>query len=153
MIKSMKNDDEQQSKLEELTNDLQRIRADFENYRKRMEIEKQTYVDSAKAATILKLLPVIDNIDRAISHVPEELAANKWAQGVVSLGRSLDKSLDELGLTRINADKNVPFNPELHEAISVEDEGGDHEVVAEELRAGYKLGDNVVRPSMVRVRK
>ncbi|HSE29291.1 MAG TPA: nucleotide exchange factor GrpE [Candidatus Saccharimonadales bacterium] len=141
------------SQIQELTNDLQRVRADFENYRKRMEIEKLTYADAAKAATVLKLLPVIDNIDRAVAHIPAELTNNKWAQGVVGLNKNLEKSLDELGLTRINAEVGVDFNPELHEAISMEDEGGDHEVIAEELRPGYKLGENVIRPSMVRVKK
>jgi molecular chaperone GrpE len=152
-MKLNKKEQELQEKIDELTADLQRVRADFENYRKRMEIEKFTYADSAKAATILKLLPVIDIIGRAVAHVPAELADNKWAQGVIGLSKNLDKSLDELGLSKINATVGIDFNPELHEAISMEDEGGDHEVIAEELRPGYRLGENVIRPSMVRVKK
>lgn len=139
--------------IDELTADLQRVRADFENYRKRMEIEKLTYADAAKAATVLKLLPVIDTIERAITHVPAELAEDKWAQGVVGLGKNLEKSLNELGLTRINAEVGVDFDPQLHEGVSMEDEGGEHEVIAEELRPGYMLGENVIRPSMVRVKR
>lgn len=152
-MKLNKQEPDMHEKVDELTADLQRVRADFENYRKRMEIEKLTYADAAKAATVLKLLPVIDTIERAVAHVPAELANDKWAQGVVGLSKNLDKSLDELGLSRINAEVGVDFNPELHEAISMEEEGGDHEVIAEELRPGYKLGDNVIRPSMVRVKK
>lgn len=152
-MKLNKQEPDMNEKVDELTADLQRVRADFENYRKRMEIEKLTYADAAKAATVLKLLPVIDTIERAVAHVPAELVNDKWAQGVVGLSKNLDKSLDELGLSRINAEVGVDFNPELHEAISMEEEGGDHEVIAEELRPGYKLGDNVIRPSMVRVKK
>lgn len=152
-MKLGKKEQDPQEQINELTADLQRVRADFENYRKRIEIEKATYAEAAKAATILKLLPVIDTIERAISHIPAELSGNKWAQGIVGVSKNLDKSLDELGLQKINADQGVEFNPELHEAISMEDEGGERELVDEVLRTGYKMGENVIRPSMVRVKK
>ena len=136
---------------QELLHDLQRLRADFENYRKRVDADKHGVAELAKAATILKLLPVIDNIERAISHAPKDLADNAWAQGVVALGKSLDKMLAELGLTRIEASPGTPFDPDMHEAVTMEDGNGEHEVVAEGLRTGYKLGEQVIRPSMVRV--
>lgn len=136
----------------DLTEDLQRLRADFENYRKRVESEKATVGTLTKAATILKLLPVIDNIERATHHIPAELAENQWAKGVASLVKSLEKSLAELGLTRIEATAGTPFDPNRHEAIVMEEGEGDHEVVSEELRAGYVLGDQVIRPSMVKVK-
>lgn len=136
---------------QELIADLQRVRADFENYRKRVEIEKEGLVDLTKAATILKLLPTVDNIERALAHSPAELADNKWAQGVVALGRSLEKSLSELGVVRISANPGEPFNHDLHEAVMMEDAEGEHEVIAEELRPGYMFGDQVIRPSMVKV--
>jgi molecular chaperone GrpE len=144
--------DKKQDKEQELTADLQRLRADFENYRKRIDIEKQQLQQSASAATIMRLLPVIDTIERAVAHAPAELAENKWAQGVVSVGKNLDKTLSELGLARIAATPGTPFSPELHEAVMMdEDAQGEHEVVAEELRAGYALHGQVIRPSMVKV--
>lgn len=151
-MKLHKNEQKLQAQVEELTADLQRLRADFENYRKRVDVEKAQMADYAKAATIMKLLPVVDTIERAIAHAPAELADNAWAQGVTSLSKNLDKSLAELGLARIAAVPGTSFDPNLHEAVSMEDEGGEHEVIAEELRAGYTLSGTVVRPSMVRVK-
>ena len=85
------NDDnlnEEQGALEqqiaELTGDLQRTRADFENYRKRVDTEKQMARMTGEATAVLKLLPVVDNIERALGHMPAELADNKWAQGVAA---------------------------------------------------------------------
>lgn len=141
-----------QDNEQELINDLQRLRADFENYRKRIDQEKQALTSQAKAATIMRLLPVVDTVERAITHVPEALAEDTWVQGIVGLGKNLDKSLAELGLQRIQATPGTAFNPELHEAVMMdEDAEGEHEVVAEELRAGYLLNGAVIRPSMVKV--
>lgn len=144
--------DNLQVKIDELTADLQRQRADFENYRKRVDAEKAQMAEYATVATITKLLPVIDTIERAIAHAPADLAENAWVKGVTSLTKSLDKIFGELSLSRIVATPGTPFDPALHEAISMEDTGGDHELIAEELRAGYKLGNTVIRPSMVRVK-
>jgi len=138
---------------QELVNDLQRVRADFENYRKQVEVEKTRLAELTQAATVMKLLPVIDNIERALAHAPAELANNKWAQGVMALGKNLEKSLSEMGLKRINASPGTPFNHNLHEAVMMEETQGEIEVIAEELRAGYMLGDQVVRPSMVKVKR
>ena len=144
--------DKKQNKEQELTADLQRLRADFENYRKRIDTEKQQVQQMASAATIMKLLPVVDTIERAVAHAPAELAENKWAQGVVSVGKNLDTTLAGLGLTRVTATPGTPFDPELHEAVMMDEEAeGEHEVVAEELRAGYTLQGQVIRPSMVKV--
>lgn len=152
MAKLSKNEEELAQQVGELTADLQRLRADFENYRKRVDIEKQQVQQLAATAMIMKLLPVIDTLERAIAHAPEDLTENKWAQGVVGLGKNLDKSLSELGLERIEANPGTVFNPNLHEAVMMDDEAtGEQEVVAEELRAGYLLQGAVVRPSMVKV--
>ena len=150
-VKPSKKELELQARAEELTADLQRLRADFENYRKRMDAEKDSLRELSKAATVMKLLPVIDTIERAITHVPAELADNKWANGIVGLGKNLDKSLADLGLSRIVAEIGTPFDPTLHEAVMMADGDGETEVITEELRAGYKLGQQVIRPSMVKV--
>lgn len=135
-----------------LTADLQRNRADFENYRKRVEAEKQTARSDGESLAIMRLLPVIDNIERAIVHIPEDLAENKWAQGVAGLVKQLEKSLESLNLKRIEASAGTTFDPELHEAIQVdEDAKGDHEVIAEELQAGYTLNGRPIRHAMVKV--
>lgn len=147
-----KKQDELEQQVAELTADLQRTRADFENYRKRVEAEKTAAKDMGQAAAILKLLPVIDTIERAIVHMPADLADNKWAQGIAGLVKNLEKSLDNLNLRRIEAKPGTPFNPELHEAIQFdEDAEGEHEVIAEELQPGYLLGGHPVRHAMVKV--
>ncbi len=140
--------------LGELTLDLQRTRADFENYRKRADAEKIAARESGQASAVLKLLPVVDNIQRAIAYMPEDLKENTWAQGVSSLIKNLDKSLESLNVARIDAKPGTPFNPEFHEAIQFdEDATGDAEVVAEELQAGYLLNGSVIRHAMVKVTK
>lgn len=152
-----KNDDIQnefEQQLGELTLDLQRTRADFENYRKRVDAEKAAVRETGQASAILKLLPVIDNIERAVAYTPEELKDNKWAQGVASLAKNLEKSLESLNLARIDAKSGTVFNPDLHEAIQFdEDATGEKEVIAEELQAGYTLNGHPIRHAMVRVTK
>jgi len=146
------NEFEQQ--LGELTLDLQRTRADFENYRKRVDVEKSAARESGQASAVLKLLPVIDNIERAISYTPDELKDNPWAQGVASLVKNLEKSLESLNVKRIPAAAGVEFDPELHEAIQFdEDATGEKEVISEELQAGYTLNGSVIRHAMVKVTK
>ena len=141
-----------QQQLGELTLDLQRTRADFENYRKRVEAEKQAAQDLGQTKAIMKLLPVIDTIERAIANVPEELKDNPWAKGVTSLSKQLDKQLKDLGLEKIDAKPGTPFNPELHQAVQFDETvEGDKEVIAEELRAGYILNGAVARDAMVKV--
>lgn len=141
-----------QQQLGELTLDLQRTRADFENYRKRVEAEKQAAQDLGQTKAIMKLLPVIDTIERAIANVPAELADNAWVKGVAGLSKQLDKQLKDLGLEKIDAKPGTPFNPELHQAVQFDEAAeGDKEVIAEELRAGYILNGAVVRDAMTKV--
>lgn len=153
MAKSKKQEELEQQ-IGELTLDLQRTRADFENYRKRVEQEREMARASGRAGAIMKLLPVVDNIERAISHMPEELADNVWATSVVKLSKNLEKSLADMGVARIEAAAGTIFNPDLHEAVQFdEDAEGDQEVIAEELQSGYKVDGVVMRPSMVKVTK
>lgn len=150
--KKTKKELEFQQKMDELTQDLQRTHADFENYRKRSEADKLSVRQAGKASAILKLLPMIDNIERAIVYTPEELKDNPWVQGVAGLVKNLEKSLESLDVRRIEAKVGTPFNPELHEAIQFDEAAvGDHEVVAEELQAGYLLNQRPIRHAMVRV--
>ena len=151
MAKSKKQTELEQQ-VGELTQELQRTRADFENYRKRVETEKEQAKESGKNQTIVKLLSIVDSIERAVSHVPEDLKENSWADGVVKMAKNLDKMLSDLGLTKIQITPGkTPFDPELHNAVQADDMDGDTEVVAEELMTGYKKDNFVLRPAMVKV--
>lgn len=150
--KMKKVDDRQDAEIAELTTDLQRLRADFENYRKRVDAEKQQARTGGRTAAVLQLLPVIDTIERAVSHRPSELEGNKWADGVMSLTKQLTKQLESLGVKRIDSKPGAVFNPDLHEAVQFdEDSDGDKEVIAEELQAGYTLEGSPIRHAMVKV--
>lgn len=142
---------ELEQQITEITGDLQRVRADFENYRKRVDAEKQAAREAGAMSSITKLLPVIDTVERAVSHIPDDLADQPWVKGVAGLGKQLTKVIDELHLERIVI---VPgetvFDPAFHEAISAEGDG-DTEYVSEELQPGYLLDGVVIRHAMVRV--
>lgn len=151
MAKSKKQEELEQQ-VEQLTADVQRTRADFENYRKRAEADKAAAYQHGQAAAVAKLLPAIDNIDRAITYMPEELAENKWAQSVQGLTKQVDKTLDALNMSRIPAAEGDEFNPDMHEAIQFdEDAEGEKEVIAEVLQAGYMANGTPLRHAMVRV--
>ena len=122
---------------------MQRTRADFENFRKQVEVQKNQAMASAKYATVVKFLPLVDDFSRAIDAYSEQLAP---------LRKSLDKTLSSLGLTQIDSQPGTEFNPDLHEAISVEDNEGDSEVIAETLRPGYLYDGAVIRAAMVKVK-
>ena len=153
MTKSKKVEDLEQQ-IVELTGDVQRTRADFENYRKRAEADKAATYQHGQSAAIMKLLPVIDNIERAIMYTPEDIKDHKWVQGIAGLIKNLEKTLESLNLKRIDASAGTEFNPDLHEAIQFDDEAeGEKEVIAEELQAGYTLNGQPIRHAMVKVTK
>lgn len=138
--------------VDELTNDLQRLRADFENYRKRTDVEKSSARDAGEAAAVIKLLPVVDTIERAIVHIPDDIADHQWVKGVGGLIKQLDSILANLNLSRIEASKGAPFDPELHQAIQFDENAeGEHEIIAEELQAGYTYKGVPIRHAMVKV--
>ena len=128
--------------MTELTNDLQRTRADFENFRKQVEIQKENERKAAKFATVMKLLPMLDDLDRAITTYEE----------LKPLEKSLTKTMGDLGLKRIDSSEGVEFNPDVFEAVMVEGEG-EKEVIAETLRPGYYYEEEVLRPAMVKVKR
>lgn len=128
------------------------MRADFENYRKRVDSEKQAARESGEARAILKLLPVIDTIERAVAHIPTDIADHQWVKGVAGLVKQLEKSLGELNLQKIDASQGADFNPELHQAVQFDEEStGEKEVIAEELQPGYTLSGSPIRHAMVKV--
>ena len=138
----MKKDIKDGDKVAELTNDLQRTRADFENFRKQVEAQKENERKTTRLATVYKVLPLLDDLDRAFASYKE----------LSPLKKSLEKTLKELNLTKIISDEDVEFNPDLHDAVMVEGDG-EKEVIAETLRPGYYYGNEVLRPAMVKVKK
>ena len=130
------------AKIAELTGDLQRTRADFENFRKQNEIQKENEKKAARLATVYKFLPLIDDIDRAILSYKE----------LAPVAKSLEKTLKELNLTKIESNEGTEFNPDWHEAVMVEGDG-EKEVICETLRTGYLYEGEVLRPAMVKVKR
>lgn len=137
-------------KIAELTADLQRLQADFINYKNRAEKEKSDAVKLGRESAVQELLPVFDNLERAFAHAPEDLADHAWVKGVTGLERQLSGVLEQLGLTKIQT-VGMPFDPNTMEAVSTEPGEGD-EVVIEELQSGYLLDGRVLRAAMVKVR-
>ncbi len=127
-------------KINELTNDLKRTRADFENYRKQTENQKENEKKATRLSTVYKFLGLLDDLDRAFAAYDT----------LAPLSKSLEKTLKELGLTKIPTDQE--FNPDLHEAIQSTGEG-EKEIIAEVLRPGYYYEGEVLRPAMVKVQK
>lgn len=133
---------EAEQKIQELTNDLQRTRADFENYRKQIEAQKLQEQKMARFATVMKFLPLLDDMDRAITSYAE----------LKPLNATLEKTLTSLDLKKIESSEGMGFNPDLHDAVMVEGDG-EKEVIAETLRPGYYYGVDVLRPALVKVKK
>jgi molecular chaperone GrpE len=133
-------------KVAELTADLQRVQADFANYRKRALRDQQAATDRAKAAVVGQLLGVLDDLDRARKHGDLESGPMK------SVADKLDSALGGLGLTAFGAE-GEDFDPVLHEAVQHEGDGGagSRPVIGTVMRHGYKLGDNVLRHALVGV--
>lgn len=142
---------ELEQQLQQLTEALQRERADATNVRRRAEEDRVKMAGYYKAAVVRPLLPVVDNLERAVKHVPAELKNTDYVKGVEGILRQLEKTLEQLGVKRI-ATVGQAFDPRYHEAVMMEDGEGGKEVVAEELQAGYTLGDEVLRHAMVKVR-
>ncbi len=134
-----------------LTAALQRERADAINQRRHFDEQLANVRATVKATVMTGLLPVIDNFERALKHVPAELESNDYVKGVQGIVKQFEKTLEAMGVERILT-VGQPFDPNMHEAISVEEGEGQKEIVSEELQAGYKIGSDVIRHAVVRVR-
>ena len=137
---------EEKGKAENYLANWQRTQADFINYKRRSEQEKEEISKFANATLMLSLLPILDDLERAFTSVPSHLARLTWVDGIRLIERKLQASLEGRGLTQIKA-QGEPFDPKLHEAVR--QDKGKEEMVVEELQKGYKLHDRVIHPSMV----
>lgn len=136
----------------QITEALQRERADVTNIRRRHDEQILALRSSVKASVVKELLPALDSLERALKHTPEDIADHDYVKGVNGVVKQFEKILTDIGVKRIKT-IGEEFDPNLHEAVGVQDEGGDKEVVAEELQPGYELNGEVIRHAMVKVKK
>jgi molecular chaperone GrpE len=138
------------SQLEEANSRLLRVAADFDNFKKRSRQEQMDTIRFASSTLAERLLPVLDDAERTLEHVPEGVD-ERWLKGLELTFRQLEEVLSSVGVERIHA-LGERFDPSQHEAIGSE-ESEDHEedTVVRELRPGYRLHDRVLRPALVKV--
>jgi molecular chaperone GrpE len=131
----------------------QRTAADFANYKRRTEQDREQMFGLANDALLSKLLVIADDFDRAIANMPAELRGMGWVDGIAAIDRKLRSLLDSEGLTPIEA-VGQPFDPHQHEAVTQETTTNVPEgTVTQELQRGYRIRDRVLRPAMVAVAK
>ena len=138
-----------QAEAEDYKDRWLRSQAEFANARKRMEKQRLDAFSNATANVMTKLLPIVDDFERAMENLPAEISENSWLEGIQLVQRKLLSTLENFNVTAIEA-IGEPFDPNLHEAITQEPtdefESG---AVCRVLQTGYKIGDRVIRPSLV----
>ena len=137
---------EEKKKAEANLANWQRAQADFINYKRRSEQEKEEVGKFANTVLMLSLLPILDDLERAFTSIPPHIARLTWVDGIRLIERKLQASLEAQGLSQIKA-LGEPFDPKLHEAAM--HAKGKEKIVIEELQKGYMLHDRVIRPTMV----
>jgi molecular chaperone GrpE len=140
-----------QAQANEYLDGWQRARAEFANYKRRVEAEREELRRTSNSALLLKLLPVVDDFERASQTMPPELAGLPWVDGVKMILRKLQAILESENVTPIQA-AGQPFDPLWHQAV-IQEETTQHPdgYVIEEMQRGYRLGERVLRPAMVKV--
>ena len=138
--------EQMKKELEDTTDRLKRLMAEFENYKKRSAKERESLYNSILADVIVSILPVIDNLEKAVTTDTKD---QQYKQGVELVSKQMHDVLTSLGVQKIET-VGQTFDPELHEAVShVADENMGEQEIKEEFRTGYKIGNKVVRHSMV----
>ena len=144
-----KKKDKKDEKIEELTDQVKRQMAEFDNFRKRTEREKSQMFDLGAKSVIEKILPVIDNFERGLAQAPEQ--EDPFVEGMEKIYKSMLQELESIGVEPIEAE-GKEFDPNLHNAVMhVEDDSVGENIVVQELQKGYTYHDSVVRHSMVKV--
>ena len=141
---------EEQEKAEKYLANWQRCQADFVNYKQRAEQEKGEIIEFANSTLICNLLPIMDDLERALALVPAGLDESSWTEGIRLIYNKFKTTLEAQGLAEIKA-RGEPFDPRLHEAIMQQD--GEEGMVIEETQKGYKFKEKVIRPSLVIIGK
>ena len=146
-----KKKDPRDTQIEELTDRLKRNMAEFDNFRKRTEKEKSAMYEIGAKDIVTKILPVVDNFERGLAAVPEDVKGTPFEDGMEKIYKQLIKTLDDLGVKSIEA-VGKEFDPNFHNAVMhIDDENFGENVVAEEFQKGYTYRDSVIRHSMVKV--
>jgi molecular chaperone GrpE len=140
--------EQERMRSSEYLDQAQRARAELINYRRRMEQETQNARKFAAEHLISRILPVIDDFQRANEAIPPEERDDPWVQGMRLIERKMWSILEYEGVKPIES-VGKPFDPSIHEAVSVDADGGD--TVVEEFQRGYMLHDRAIRPAMVKV--
>jgi len=130
----------------------QRARAEFTNYKRRVEAERTELAANAGAEALKRVLPAVDDFERAMQTLPDDLKDNPWINGVAMVQRKLNAALEQSGIAPIVTNPGDSFDPNIHEAITHEDseQFGSEQIIGE-VQRGYKLGDRILRPALVRV--
>ncbi|MDE6744040.1 MAG: nucleotide exchange factor GrpE [Lachnospiraceae bacterium] len=150
-IKTEKKEDKLKEQLNELNDKVVRQMAEFDNYRKRTEKEKQAMFETGAKSVIEKLLPVVDNFERGLAALEEGAERTPFEEGVLMTYKQLMAELEKLDVKPLDA-VGKEFDPNLHNAVMhVDDESLGENIVVEELQKGYTYRDSVVRHSMVKV--
>lgn len=138
-----------EEKAAEYLEGWQRARAEFANARKRMDRDRVEARRNATIDVVSRLLPVLDDFERALNTVPDDIAGNTWFEGVALVHRKLRAILESVDIEPIQA-LGQPFDPNVHEAV-LQEESDEYEsgIVMKELQTGYRLNDRVIRPAMV----
>ncbi len=144
---------EENAELVQLKDKYLRTLAEYENFRKRSEKEKAQMFELGAKSIIEQLLPVVDNFERALEHIPEEEKENSFAKGVEGIYKQIQKMFSDCDIQAIEA-VGQKFDPALHNAVMTEEEGdAEEDTVTADLQKGYTYRGNVVRHSMVKVKK
>jgi molecular chaperone GrpE len=144
--------DAARTQSEQYLDDLRRERAAFQNYKKRQQAEQVEMRQVAAAGVLTQILPILDDLERALGAIPEDETEQPWAQGIHLIQRKLHTTLESVGLVPITAEPGDPFDPFVHEAVTYEEhEGFDEGQIIAVVQKGYKLSERTLRPAMVRV--
>lgn len=149
--KSKKKKDKKDEQIEELQDRVKRQMAEFDNFRKRTEKEKNQMFEVGAKSIIEKILPVVDNFERGLASIPEEEQGSAFADGMNMIYKQLLNELEQAGVAVIEA-VGKEFDPEYHNAVmQIENDELEPGTIAQELQKGYTYRDSVVRHSMVAV--
>ncbi len=148
----MEEKEQSASELDEVNNKYLRLYAEFENYKKRVNKDKEELVKYGNESLLYELLPVVDNLELALKHASDDISTG-LIEGVEITKKELMKVLEKFGVSAIEAE-GKPFDPSVHHAMTqVERDDIDENIIVEEFRKGYTLRDKVLRPSLVSVSK
>ena len=141
-------EDSKDGKIEELTNQLARAMADLQNFKRRSEEEKAAFVKFANSELLKTILPILDNLDRSVTHLPDELKDNEWAKGMTHIHSDLLKTFEKLGIKKIpTVGEKLDLNK--HEVLMAG--SGKKDIIIEEFEPGYTLQGETIKVAKVKV--